>query len=39
LTGNLNLAVDLCLEQNRFADALILSMQGGPELLQDTQKK
>ena len=39
LTGNLNLAVELCLEQNRLADALVLAMQGGPELLQDTQIK
>lgn len=39
LTKNLEFAVDLCLKQNRFADALILSMQGGPELFQSTQQK
>lgn len=39
LTGNLNLAVEFCLEQGRLADALILAMQGGPELLQEAQKK
>jgi hypothetical protein len=33
------LAVDLCLEQNRLADALILAMQGGIELWQEVQKK
>lgn len=39
LTGNLNLAVEFCLDQGRLADALILAMQGGPELLQEAQKK
>jgi len=39
LTGNLNLAVEFCLEQGRLADALILAMQDGPELLQEAQKK
>ena len=39
LTKNLELAVDLCLKQNRFADALILAMQGGNELFQKTQQK
>ena len=39
LTKNLEIAVDLCLKQNRFADALILAMQGGAELFQQTQQK
>ena len=39
LTRNLELAVDLCMKQNRFADALILAMQGGAELFQQTQQK
>ena len=39
LTKNLELAVDLCLKQNRFADALILAMQGGEELFRNTQQK
>jgi hypothetical protein len=38
LTGNLNLAVELCLEQERFADAIILAIQAGPEMLQETQR-
>ena len=28
LTGNIELAVELCLEQNRMADAIILALQG-----------
>ena len=39
LTKNLEIAVDLCLKQNRSADALILAMQGGAELFQQTQQK
>ena len=39
LTGNLNLAVDLCIEQDRFADAIVLAMHAGPEVLQETQRK
>ena len=39
LTGNLNLAVDLCIEQERFADAIVLAMHAGPEVLQETQRK
>merc|ERR1719361_242911 len=39
LTKNLEIAVELCLKQNRFADALILAMQGGAELFQQTQQK
>lgn len=39
LTGNLPLAVELCLKEKRYADAMILATQGGPDLLQRTQKK
>ena len=39
LTGNIELAVELCLEQNRMADAIILALQGGSELLQRVQAK
>lgn len=39
LTGNLHLAVELCLEFGRTADALVLAAQGGPELLEKTQKR
>ena len=28
LTGNIELAVELCLEQNRMADAIVLALQG-----------
>ena len=39
LTGNIELAVELCLEQNRMADAIILALQGNPELIQKVQEK
>ena len=39
LTGNIELAVELCLEQNRMADAIVLAMQGGPELMKYAQAK
>ena len=39
LTGNVELAVELCLEQNRMADAIVLAMQGGPELMKYAQAK
>ncbi|XP_075400245.1 protein transport protein Sec31A isoform X16 [Tenrec ecaudatus] len=39
LTGNFESAVDLCLHDNRMADAIILAIAGGPELLARTQKK
>lgn len=39
LAGNIELAVELCLEQNRMADALVLATQGGEELVQKIQKK
>ncbi|XP_042113633.1 protein transport protein Sec31A isoform X24 [Peromyscus maniculatus bairdii] len=39
LTGNFESAVDLCLHDNRMADAIILAIAGGPELLAQTQKK
>jgi protein transport protein SEC31 len=35
----MELAVDLCVRQNRFAEALILAIRGGPELLQKTQAR
>ncbi|KAM8940042.1 protein transport protein Sec31A [Pelodytes ibericus] len=37
LTGNFETAVDLCLHDNRMADAIILAIAGGPELLARTQ--
>ncbi|KAF8828347.1 hypothetical protein HHX47_DHR4000810 [Lentinula edodes] len=36
--GDFTSAVELCLSTNRFADALLLAVRGGPELLQKTQK-
>ncbi|KAM4054005.1 protein transport protein Sec31A isoform 3-T3 [Anomaloglossus baeobatrachus] len=39
LTGNFESAVDLCLHDNRVADAIILAIAGGPDLLARTQTK
>ncbi|NWH56329.1 SC31A protein, partial [Geococcyx californianus] len=39
LTGNFESAVDLCLYDNRMADAIILAIAGGQELLSRTQEK
>ncbi|KAM4707945.1 protein transport protein Sec31A isoform 3-T3 [Discoglossus pictus] len=39
LTGNFESAVDLCLHDNRMADAIILAIAGGPDLLARTQTK
>lgn len=39
LTGDYEAAVNLCLHDNRMADAIILAIAGGPELLAETQKK
>ncbi|NXU31085.1 SC31A protein, partial [Thalassarche chlororhynchos] len=39
LTGNFENAVDLCLHDNRMADAIILAIAGGQELLSRTQEK
>lgn len=36
--GDYDSAVSLCLASDRFADALLLAVQGGPDLLQRTQK-
>ncbi|KAI9636109.1 uncharacterized protein MKK02DRAFT_25129 [Dioszegia hungarica] len=36
--GNFASAVDLCLASERYADALLLAVRGGPDLLQSTQK-
>jgi protein transport protein SEC31 len=37
--GDFESAVSLCLSTDRFADALLLAVKGGPELLQRTQKE
>ncbi|KAH7882294.1 transport protein [Phlebopus sp. FC_14] len=36
--GDFESAVELCLESERYADALLLAIKGGEELLQRTQK-
>ncbi|TFK70699.1 hypothetical protein BDN72DRAFT_794932 [Pluteus cervinus] len=36
--GDFESAVSLCLSSDRFADAILLAVRGGPELLQKTQK-
>ncbi|KAL3273448.1 hypothetical protein HHI36_014892 [Cryptolaemus montrouzieri] len=39
LLGNVEAAVELCLKANRFADAIIIAMTGGSDLLIRTQRK
>ncbi|XP_071952152.1 protein transport protein Sec31A-like [Antedon mediterranea] len=39
LTGNFEAAVEMCLHDDRLADAIILAIAGGPELLARTQRK
>lgn len=39
LAGDMELAVDLCVKQNRYAEALILAIRGGNELLQKTRAR
>ncbi|KAG8835102.1 protein transport protein S31 [Serendipita sp. 399] len=36
--GDFESAVELCLSADRFADAILLAVKGGPELLRKTQK-
>ncbi|KAF9527633.1 hypothetical protein CPB83DRAFT_815128 [Crepidotus variabilis] len=36
--GDFDSAVSLCLSSDRFADAILLAVRGGPELLERTQK-
>ena len=38
VVGDFASAVNLCLASERFADALLLAVRGGPDLLQSTQK-
>lgn len=37
--GNFEGAVDLCLNDGRYAEAILLSISGGEELLKKTQQK
>ncbi|XP_038613867.1 protein transport protein Sec31B isoform X2 [Tachyglossus aculeatus] len=39
LLGNLDGAVDLCVREERFADAIILAVAGGEKLLRRTQQR
>ncbi|CAG5125258.1 unnamed protein product [Candidula unifasciata] len=39
LTGNFEAAVEMCLSENKMAEAIMLAIAGGPELLIRTQKK
>ncbi|BFZ17823.1 hypothetical protein BsWGS_20864 [Bradybaena similaris] len=39
LTGNFEAAVEMCLSENKMAEAILLAIAGGPELLIRTQKK
>ncbi|XP_039628511.1 protein transport protein Sec31A isoform X2 [Polypterus senegalus] len=39
LIGNFEGAVELCLNDGRYADAIILAISGGEELLRKTQKR
>ena len=36
--GDFGFAVTLCLSAERYADAILLAVKGGPELLNNTQK-
>lgn len=37
--GNFEAAVELCICENKMAEAILLAIAGGPELLQRTQKR
>lgn len=39
LVGNFEGAVDLCLNDGRYAEAILLSISGGEDLLKKTQQK
>lgn len=39
LTGNFEAAVDVCFNDNRKADGLLLAIAGGPDLFSRTQKR
>ncbi|XP_039294286.1 protein transport protein Sec31A isoform X2 [Nilaparvata lugens] len=39
LVGSIDVAVDLCLQENRMADALVLAMTAGTDLLLKTQAR
>ena len=39
LTANFESAVDVCIEHGRWAEAIILAIAGGPQLLMETEKR
>ena len=39
LMGNFEAAVEMCLAENKMAEAILLAIAGGPELLLRTQRK
>ena len=39
LTANFESAVDVCIQHSRWAEAVILAVAGGPQLLADTEKR
>lgn len=39
LTGNYEAAVQMCLHENKMAEAILLAIAGGTDLLKRTQKK
>lgn len=39
LVGNFEGAVELCLSDGRFAEAILLAISGGEELLKKTQQR
>ena len=39
LMGNFEAAVEMCLAEDKMAEAILLAIAGGPELLLRTQKK
>ena len=39
LTGNFEAAVEMCIHENKMAEAILLAVAGGPELLARTQEK
>lgn len=39
LAGNIELAVDLCVQEARMTDAIILAHSAGPDVLAKTQYK
>eukprot|EP00158_Paraphelidium_tribonemae_P009299 Partr_v1_DN28826_c1_g1_i2_m33167 putative Component of the coat protein complex II (COPII) which promotes the formation of transport vesicles from the endoplasmic reticulum (ER). The coat has two main functions, the physical deformation of the endoplasmic reticulum membrane into vesicles and the selection of cargo molecules len=39
ISGDFNIAVELCIANDRLADALVLAIRGGPALLDRTEKE